>query len=226
MEELGTHGFDPDPLPWLKEQIDSGKIKKYSDEDIINELATLFGKYAHESYYDFLKAGCDAFDPSFFETYYRRITDLPNDVEAAEFLDTLRSCDAEIPNGSSMGEKKSFVLAQTMQMKHPGKVVVFCSDDSRARQRLTYVGGGLRGFSILAAFQKMMKDGVEKSVAKQYYDSLCSFYSLRDQKSMKVWKYSTSERISVDFEKIFEDIYAGKFEIKLTGDLRYNCDRE
>ena len=38
---------------------------------------------------------------------------------------------------------------------------------------------------------------------------------------MKVWTHSTSEKLNVDFEKLFEDIYAGKFEIKGTGDLRY-----
>ena len=38
---------------------------------------------------------------------------------------------------------------------------------------------------------------------------------------MKVWAHSSSERINVGFDQLFEDLYAGKFEIKGTGDLRY-----
>ena len=98
-----------------------------------------------------------------------------------------------------MGENKSFVMGQLLQLKYPGKVVVFCSDDSGARRRVGYIDGRIKCLSVLAIFQKLMQDGFEKETARQYYDSLCSFYSLRGQKAMKVWKRSTSERVSVDF---------------------------
>lgn len=135
-----------------------------------------------------LRISCDSFEPDFFDTAYKPLIELSDCVDESVFLNVLENCDCAIENGSSMGEKKSFVLAQLLQLKYPGQVVVFCSDDSRARQ---------------------------------YFDSLCSFYALHNQKSMKVWKHGTSERISVGFERLFDEIYAGKFEIRASGDLRY-----
>ena len=225
LNELRTHGFSPDPLPWLEEQTRCGKIQQYSDSMILDEIDDMFGTGAPKLYYDMLKTSCDAFKKpsakSFFETYYQPLTDLPDDAGRDQFLSTLTICDSAIPNGNSMGEKKSLVLAQLMQLKYPGKVVVFCSDDGKARQRVGYIGNQIRCLSILSAFQKLQADGLEKEAARQYYDSLCSFLSLHNQTAMKVWTHSTSEKISVDFQTLFEDIYAGRFEIKGTGDLRY-----
>ena len=225
ISELQTHVFSPDPIPWIERQVKKGRIHLYSDNRILDEADGLFGAGAPQLYYDMLKTSCDAFPKSggksFFETYYQPLTDLPEDAEKEQFLSVLSTCDAAIPNGSSMGEKKSLVLAQLMQMKYPGKVVVLCSDDGRARQRVVYVGNQIRCLSILGTFQKLHADGLEKEVARQYYDSLCSFLSLRNQTGMKVLTHSTSERVSADFATLFDEIYEGKFEIKGTGDLRY-----
>ena len=224
MDELGEHGFDPDPIPWLEKKIDQGQIRKYTDADILSEIESIFGSYAPRTYYDYLKNGCDAFDDKFFKRYYKRLTDLPGESEKKVFLDVLKICEQDIPNGNSMGEKKSLVLAQLFELKYPGRVVVLCSDDGKARRRLAYIRNGIKGFSILAAFHKLKQNGLGETIAKQYYDSLCSFYSLRNQTAMKVWKQSGSERISVDFDILFRDLYDGKFEIKADGDLRYIND--
>lgn len=225
LDELRFHGFSPNPLPWLEKNIHLGKIIMYSDRMILDEITSLFGMGATRFYFDMLKMSCDAFkkpsEKTFFETYYQSLSDLPDDVELEQFLLTLFGCDSAIPNGNSMGEKKSLVLAQLMHLKYPGKVVVFCSDDGKARQHVAYIGNHIRCLSVLSAFQKLQTDGLEKEIARQYYDSLCDFLSNHNQNSMKVWTHSTPEKISVGFQKLFEDIYGGKFEIKGTGDLRY-----
>lgn len=225
LSELRTHGFSPDPIPWIEKQAEQGKIQLLSDSMILDQIEEMYGTGAPKLYYDILKTSCDAFPKSggrsFFEMYYQPLTELPDDVSKDQFLLTLSACDDSIPNGSSMGEKKSLVLAQMMQLKYPGKVVVLCSDDGRARQRVAYIGNQIRCLSILSTFQKLRTDGLEKKIAREYYDSLCSFLSLHNQTAMKVWTHATSERISVDFATLFEEIYADKFEIKGTGDLRY-----
>lgn len=225
LSELHTHSFSPDPLPWIEEQIRRGKIQLYSDKMILDEIDHLFGMGAPRFYYDMLKTSCNAFkkvsEKSFFEAHFRPLTELPDDVSKDCFLSALASCDSAIPNGNSMGEKKSLVLAQLMQLKYPGKVVIFCSDDGKARQCAAYIGNQIRCLSILSAFQKLKVDGLEKELAQQYYNSFCSFLSQHKQTAMKVWTHSSTEKISVDFRTLFEDIYAGKFEIKGTGDLRY-----
>ena len=225
ISELQTHGFSPDPIPWIEEQVAKGKIQLFSDSRILDEIDELFGSGSPQLYYDMLKTSCDAFPESagksFFATYYQPLIDLPEDADKEQFLSTLSACDSAIPNGSSMGEKKSLVLAQLMQLKHPGKVVIFCSDDGRARQWVAYIGNQIRCLSILSTFQKLQADGFAKDTAREYYASFCSFLSLHHQTGMKVWTHSTSEKINVGFEQLFDDIYAGKFEIKGTGDLRY-----
>lgn len=135
--ELQTHGFSPDPISWLEEQVEKGRIQLFSYGKILDEIDKLFGSGSPQLYYDMLKTSCDAFPnsagKSFFATYYQPLIDLPENADKEQFLSTLESCDSAIPNGSSMGEKKSLVLAQLMQLKHPGKVVILCSDDGRAR---------------------------------------------------------------------------------------------
>ena len=43
-EELTRHEIDPDPNPWLEENVKAGRIKLYSDRDIVNELRKLYGE--------------------------------------------------------------------------------------------------------------------------------------------------------------------------------------
>ena len=221
IEELTYHGFEPNPVPWLRDKIAEGSIKCYSDEDILDELEDEYGINAVKYYFDMLKMSCDSFDPEFFNKFYISLVKLSDDADKQAFLNTLKICDRNILNGSSMGEKKLFVLAQALELKYPGQVVVFCSDDSRARQNVTYIDGSIRCLSMLATFQKLRNEGFNKDEVKQYYDSLCRFYSLHGQKTMKVWKNRTSERVNVDFEQLFDEIYSDMFEIKRTGDLRY-----
>ena len=42
LDELKAHGFDPDPIPWLENKFDSGKIIRYSDKRILDDLEKMF----------------------------------------------------------------------------------------------------------------------------------------------------------------------------------------
>ncbi len=170
---------------------------------------------------DLLKVSCDSFSLSFFNRFYGSLRGLADNADSPVFLSALKNCEVAIGNGNSMGERKTFVLAQMLQLKYPGQVVVFCSDDNRARQCATYISSEIRCLSIPAVFQKLRNVGLEKETLKPYYDSLSSFYSLHGQKTMKVWIHESLKRINLDFEQLFEEIYLDKFEIKRTGDLRY-----
>ena len=55
ISELQTHGFSPDPIPWIEEQVEKGKIQLYSDSKILNEIDELFGSGSPQLYYDMLK---------------------------------------------------------------------------------------------------------------------------------------------------------------------------
>ncbi len=221
IEELSYHGFQPDPLPWLKSKIECGDIRCLNDNDILDEIENELHHNAVQSFFDMLKTSCDATSVSFFDYYYAKLIALPDNVDHNTFIAALKVCEEAIQNGNSIGEKKTFVLAQLLQMKYPGRVVVFCSDDSRARQNIAYIDSRFRCLSIPSVFQKLRNDGVEKSEAEEYFGSLFNFYNSHGQKTVKVWKKGPSERISISLEEMFEGIYSDKFEIKGTGDLRY-----
>ena len=211
LEELSSPGFSPDPVPWLSRQTESGKIICYTDSRIIDLLASVYGEKAVPYYVELFEKSCNAFEIGFFQEYYSELRLLPGIVSKNEFLEALTECDGRIPNKSSMGEKKSFVLIQTMQLIYPGKVVVFCSDDGRARRNIAAISDEVRCLSILSVFYKMMREGIDKETARPYFDSLCDFYKSNNQTSMKVWTANTSEKINVDVDKIFEDVFFWKF---------------
>lgn len=52
------------------------------------------------------------------------------------FLSALKACDGEIPHQNGLGEKKTYVLVQMMEIFHDKQVYVFCSDDFKARQSI------------------------------------------------------------------------------------------
>lgn len=123
------------------DKVEQGIVKCYSDKDIINELKHMFGVGVQSHYIEMLRTSCDSFDQDFFNASYKMLIESPDYISQEDFLDILELSDHAIGNGSSMGEKESFVLAQLLQLKYPGQVVVFCSDDSRARRNIAYVSG-------------------------------------------------------------------------------------
>ena len=51
LEELTRHQITPDPLPWLQNLIHTGRVHLYTDEDILNELKTLYGAGGEQHVY-------------------------------------------------------------------------------------------------------------------------------------------------------------------------------
>ena len=41
ISELQTHGFSPDPIPWIEEQVAKGRIQLFSDSRILDEIDEL-----------------------------------------------------------------------------------------------------------------------------------------------------------------------------------------
>lgn len=42
-EELSRKEIDPNPNPWLELKVQTGKIRLYSDQDIVNKLSKIYG---------------------------------------------------------------------------------------------------------------------------------------------------------------------------------------
>lgn len=218
-EELTRHKVVPDPNPWLKDKIQSGRVKLYSDRDIVAELGKIYGTYATSMYLTLLQVSCDTFNAGFFEKYYGFMRDMDNVEDVEIFLAALKVCDDGIPAQNGLGEKKTYVLIQMMEIMHSNKVYVFCSDDFRARRSIASLRNPVHCISILGVFYKLMKMGHDKSEMQEYYNKLSAF--LKNQTDYRVWSISGHQRIRVPIHQVFEDLYNGKFQMLKNGDLQY-----
>lgn len=218
-KELTRHKIHPDPNPWLEEKVRDGKVKMYSDRDIVNELSEVYGAAAASMYLTLLKSSCEIFNAGFFEKYYGTMNGMDNYNEAETFLRALKECDESIPHKNGLGEKKTYVLIQMMEIMHSNRVYVFCSDDFKARQSIASLTKPVNCISILGVFYKLMKMGYKKSEMQEYYNHLTDF--LKNQKEYKVWSISGYQRMSVPIQQVFDEIYDGKFQLLRNGDLKY-----
>ena len=109
-EELTRHEMDPDPNPWLEEKIKAGRVKLYSDRDIVNELTPIYSIAATNMYLTLLETSCETFNAGFFEKYYSSMKNIDNFEDADTFLTALKDCDDKIPYQKGVGEKKTYVL--------------------------------------------------------------------------------------------------------------------
>lgn len=135
------------------------------------------------------------------------------------FLEALKVCDDNIPHQNGLGEKKTYVLIQMMEIMHSNKVYVFCSDDFRARQSIASLTTPVHCISILGVFYKLMKMGKEKSEMQEYYNYLAAF--LKNQTEYKVWSVSGHQRMRIPIQQVFDEIYDEKFQMLRNGDLQY-----
>lgn len=218
-EELTRHEITPDPNPWLEEKMKAGRIKLYSDRDIVNELSKIYGDIATLTYITLLQISCETFHAGFFEKYYGTLEYTENVTDRDCFLTALKACDDKIPHQNGLGEKKTFVLVQMMEILYSKQVYVFCSDDFKARQSIASLSKPINCISILGVFYKLMKMGYDKTEMQEYYDRLASF--LKKQTEYRVWSLSGHQRIKVPIMQVLDDIYDGKFQLLKNGDLQY-----
>jgi len=218
-EELTRHEVNPNPNPWLEEKIKVGRIKLYSDRDIMNELSKIYGAAATLVYVTLLRISCDIFNAGFFEEYYGPLEYIENVTNIDYFLAALKECDDKIPHQNGLGEKKTYVLVQMIEMLYNKQVCVFCSDDFKARQSIASLTKPINCISILGVFYKLMKMGHDKAEMQEYYNRLSAF--LKNQTEYRVWSLSGHQRIRVPITQVLDDIYAGKFQLLRNGDLQY-----
>ncbi|MGN0906148.1 MAG: hypothetical protein ACI4NM_03280 [Bullifex sp.] len=219
LDELSRHQITPDPLPWLLDLIENGKVHLFTDSDILNQLKVIYGAAASSMYTTLLEKSCNTFNQGFFGQYYDMLKRLPLIVSDSEFLRQLADCDAAIPSQNELGEKKTYVLIQMMDILHPGMVYVFCSDDFAARQSLNAIPVKVHCLSILGVFQVLKEQSYGKEQMQPYFDALTGFLAKHQQDTYRVWK--DHQRVKVPVKQVFDEIYEGRFQLYRNGDLSY-----
>mgnify|MGYP001026831414 FL=1 len=170
-------------------------------------------------YLTLLQISCDTFNTGFFEKYYGSMSNIDNLEDVEKFLSVLKACDDGVPSQNGLGEKKTYVLIQMMEIIHSNRVYVFCSDDFRARRSIAGLTKPVHCISILGVFCKLMKMGHDKSEMQEYYNRLSAF--LKNQTEYRVWSASGHQRIRVPIQQVLDDLYDGKFQMLRNGDLQY-----
>lgn len=114
------------------------------------------------------------------------------------------------------------MLLQMLAVRNAGQIYIFCSDDRNARNGVVSLGGA-RCLSILSSFMCLFMDGIlSEEEAMPYIDSYLSETSAKNQSTFRVHEASKEMRFRrVPCRQVFEEMYAGKFELLQNGNLKY-----
>ncbi len=220
--ELARHNIS-NAFEWLNTKISSGLIHCITDEEIIEELHSIYLNSAEAAYVSMLKNGCEAFKGGYFEENFTRIQKLDYlTVSKEHFLKELRADCSIIGARKNLGELKSYVLLQMLSAKLGEQIYVFCSDDKNARNGMVSLGGA-RCISVLSAFMRLNRDGnLSKADAEPYIQSYLDECRKHNQTVFKVYDASKQMRVCrVLCEQLIEEMYDGKLEMLQNGNLRY-----
>lgn len=220
--ELMRHNITGAP-EWFETQISSKKIRIYDDQMILNGLSEIYGNLAASAYTNMLKTACDAYSNGYFEEKFihvSKINCLPMCQE--DFLKQLQTdCDT-IGKGQNLGELKSYVLLQFLNLKLGKQIYVFCSDDKDARNGIINIGD-TRCISVLSSFVRLKKElGFSQEEAKPYIESYMAKCLGKNQTTFKVQDTSKEKRMCrIPCDQVFEEIFDGKIGESILGTLMY-----
>ena len=133
--EIMRHNIAGAP-EWFQSKIESKSICMYDDEMILDELSGVYGEWAISAYAGMLKTACDAYKDGYFEEKFILVSQMDcRSISREDFLKQLQDdCDT-IGEGQNLGELKSYVLLQVLNLKFGEQIYVFCSDDKNARSQ-------------------------------------------------------------------------------------------
>ena len=115
--EIMRHNIAGAP-EWFQSKIESKSICMYDDEMILDELTDIYGDLALAMYVDMLKTACDAYKDGYFEENFTEMSKINAlYVGRTEFLEKLTLDCETIGAGKNLGELKSYVLLQALNMK-------------------------------------------------------------------------------------------------------------
>ena len=170
-----------------------------------------------------LKTACDAYKDGYFEEKFVLVSQMDcRSISREDFLKQLQDdCDT-IGEGQNLGELKSYVLLQVLNLKFGEQIYVFCSDDKNARNGVISIGGA-RCISVLSSFVRLKKEiSFTKEDAMPYIDSYMNTCLGKDQTAFRVQDTSKERRMCrIPCEQVFEEIFDGKIDELITGNLKY-----
>ena len=220
--ELMRHNIAGAP-EWFNTKVTEKSISLYDDAMLMDELSEIYGELAIASYIGMLQTACDAYSEGYFEEKFVGVSKLDYlSVSKEEFLKQLEADCNAIGEGKNLGELKTYVLLQVLNMKFGEQIYVFCSDDKNARSGVVSIGGA-RCISVLSSFIRLQKEiDFTRADAEPYIRSYMDSCLGKNQTTFKVQDISKEKRMcKVPCEQVFEEMFTGKIEEMKTGNLKY-----
>lgn len=219
--ELDRH--TPDAHQWLQNKIQNQDIRCFTDEMILDGLEKIYGSACCNWYAQFLKEACDAFGSDHFANYYGPLQGLDYaKISKTEFLTELTAADNNVGRQNSLGEIKTYVLLQMLNLLNGEHIYMFCSDDQKARIGITQFNN-VRCISVLSAFLKLKDEiGLTKDLAEPYRNSWLDFCTEHKQVTFRVLVANEKRKFcKVPCAQVLDDIYDDKFMALGDGYLKY-----
>ncbi len=220
--EIARHNIGNSP-EWLNAKISDGSVHCVTDEEIIDDLHTIYFGSAEAMYASMLRNGCEAYKKGYFEENFARLQALDySTISGDSFLQELEADCGEIGEGKNLGELKNYVLFQILSTKLGEQIYIFCSDDKNARNGIVSLGRA-RCISVLSAFMLLNKGGtLSREDADPYIQAYFEELRKRNQTMFRVHDASKEMQMrKVPCEQVIEEMYAGKLEVLQNGNLRY-----
>lgn len=220
--ELLRHNIAGSP-EWLTEQIANGQVSCYDDKCILDELAGIYGDSAPAIYAQMLKTACEAYRTGYFAEQFPRIAGLDyTAIDKDSFLEVLDQECTALGADHNLGELKSYVLLQFLNLTLGQQIYVFCSDDRNARNGIVSIGGA-RCISVLSSFLRLkIESGFEKEDAEPYIQSYLEFLESSKQTMFRIQNGPrASQIVKAPCNQVFEDLYSGKLAELKNGNLKY-----
>lgn len=220
--ELARHNI-AGAYEWFEKKTTEKTITVYDDKMLMDVLSEVYGEWATVVYLGMLKTACEAYRARYFEENFiglLQMNDLCRDRQA--FLNQLGSECSRIGERQNLGELKTYVLLQVLNVRFGEQIYVFCSDDKEVRSGIISIGGA-RCISVLSAFIRLQKEiGFTKEEAEPYIKSYMSSCLGEQQTTFKVQEISKEKRLcKVPCEQVFSEMFEGKIVEMKTGDLKY-----
>lgn len=220
--ELNRHNVSGS-MEWLEEKISAGRIICYNDEDILNNLETIYGAAAALMYANLLQTACQAYKTGYFEDNFKELQQLDyKNISKKDFLKKLNEDSDKISVSKNLGEIKTYVLLQMLLVMFGEQIYMFCSDDRNARSGIVSIGRA-KCISVLSAFLRLKKEcDFQLEDAKEYIQSWLDFCSKCGQTTFKLQENSKERRFcKVPCEQVMREIYEDKLEETRIGNLKY-----
>ncbi len=228
IEELSRHNSHAPA--WLEDRIKEGRIIKYTDEKIIDEMSAVYSGLSLERYVEMLKTACEAFGAGYFSEIYSEIKSLDClSITKGHFLKKMKAIEKGIGTGKHLGEIKCYVLLQWLNLQLGDQLYYFCSDDKDARDGILGIEDiKVRCITLVSSLLRIhIETGSDVSEMNPYIQALLGYFSAHDRETIRVVEASSVGRIErVACEQVLTEIFEDKFIELPNGFLKYRLDPE